>query len=205
MSEGNGDRINGGLKLNVGTARRDRLDLGEIGQLLRRSYLLIAVGTVSALALVLAATLASRMTFRARGSLYLGELQERAPARTLAPGQWDFMAGESGDVGTEIEILRSQDLIRRAVLESGLNVTVLPAGAQPATVLALAPVAPRRGRPGTGFAAAAHQQRDRRRRGPGRGLSAARARRRTATSYGAPANDSGPGRSAGTSRVAGSV
>src|SRR4051812_10796217 len=129
MSEGNRDRINGGLKLNIGTARRDRLDLGEIGQLLRRSYLLIAVGTVSALALVLAATLASRMTFRARGSLYLGELQERAPARTLAPGQWDFMAGESGDVGTEIEILRSQDLIRRAVLESGLNVTVLPADA----------------------------------------------------------------------------
>ena len=129
MSEGNGDRINGALKLNVGSARRDRLDLGEIGQLLRRSYLLIAVGTVSALALVLAATLVSRMTFRARGSLYLGELQERAPARTLAPGQWDFMAGESGDVGTEIEdYLRSQDLIRRAVLESGLNVTALPAG-----------------------------------------------------------------------------
>ncbi len=104
--------------------------------------------------MVLAATLASRMTFRTRGSLYLGELQERAPARPSAPGQWDFMGSESGDVGTEIEILRSQDLIRRAVLESGLNVACLPAERQPSALLALATLRSGRGTSGRGCAAA---------------------------------------------------
>ncbi len=122
MFEGNGDRA----KRHI-----DRLDLVEIWQLLRQNRRLIIGSVVLTLSLVSVATLASRMSFRTRGSLYLGELQDRAPARLPAPGQWDFMSGESGDVGTEIEILRSQDLIHRAVLESGLNVAVAPAGVGP--------------------------------------------------------------------------
>ncbi len=122
MSERNQDRV---------PNRRDRLDLGDLWQVLRRSYPLIVAGAVLTLALVVVVTLASRMSFRTRGSLYLGELQERAPARSFAPGQWDFMGGESGDVGTEIEILRSSDLMLRAVLESGLNVAVAPADVSP--------------------------------------------------------------------------
>ncbi len=122
MFEGNGDRTK---------VRIDRLELGEIWQLARQNRRLIIGSVVLMLSVVSAATLASRMSFRTRGSLYLGELQERAPARLPTPGQWDFMGGESGDVGTEIEILRSQDLIRRAVLESGLNVAVAPAGVRP--------------------------------------------------------------------------
>ncbi len=119
MFQDNGDRAKG---------HDDRLDLGEIWELLRRSRRLLLASMIVTLSLVSVVTLASRMRFRTRGSLYLGELQERAPARLPTPGQWDFMGGESGDVGTEIEILRSQDLIRRAVLESGLNVAVAPAG-----------------------------------------------------------------------------
>src|SRR4029453_13810777 len=64
----------------------------------------------------------------ARGSVYLGELQEVRPSQGGMPEQLDFLGGGSGDVGTEIEILRSRTLVKRAILLSGLTVTLEPAG-----------------------------------------------------------------------------
>ena len=47
------------------------------------------------------------------------------------PDQLDFLGGRNGEIGTEIEILHSRDLLRRAVLESGLNATVATQGWRP--------------------------------------------------------------------------
>jgi tyrosine-protein kinase Etk/Wzc len=105
---------------------RDRMDLGELWLLMRRNRLMIVAAAGGVLAAVIVGTLASRMEFRARGSLYLGELQTAAPTGTGAPDRWDFAGSGSGDVGTEIEILKSQELVHSAVFESGLNVMVAP-------------------------------------------------------------------------------
>jgi tyrosine-protein kinase Etk/Wzc len=108
-----------------GEGRGERMALGEVAQLLwRRRRMLVAVAAL-VLSAVLGVTLASRMKFRARGSLYLGELRGQAGAQ-LEP--LDFMSAGGVDVGTEIEILKSQNLIKRAVLEAGLNVSMVPIG-----------------------------------------------------------------------------
>lgn len=113
-------------------AYRDRIDLQELWLLLRTHREVVAAAAVGVLAAVVVGTLAARMQFRARGSLYLGELQTGAPAGGQpAPERWDFAGAASGDVGTEIEILKSQDLINRAVFESGLNVTLVPPSWKP--------------------------------------------------------------------------
>ena len=102
--------------------------LGEVAQLLGRRRRVLGGVTALVVTAVLGATLMTRMTFRARGSLYLGELRGQAGAQLEA---LDFMSAGGGDVGTEIEILRSQNLIQRAVLEAGLNVSVTPIGWHP--------------------------------------------------------------------------
>ena len=88
------------------------------------------VGTIGlTIAVVLAVTMVTRMTFIARGSLYLGELQgTKAPAlRNGLPEQLDVAGDRNGDVGTEVEILRSRDLVNAAILEAGLSTELLPA------------------------------------------------------------------------------
>ena len=108
--------------------RTDRIDLMEAWLLLKSNWRAIAAIAGGVLAAVVLVTLGSRMRFKARGSLYLGELQSATSAPTAVPDQLDFMGGRTGDVGTEIEILRSQDLVKRAIRSAGLNVTIAPAG-----------------------------------------------------------------------------
>jgi len=108
----------------------DRVDPALLWQMIRDrlGFILACVGLAAGL--VLAVTMASSMRFRARGSLYLGELQEKV-AQGNQPEQFDLLGTRSGDVGTEIEILKSRDLTKRAILESGLNVNLVPAGWSP--------------------------------------------------------------------------
>ena len=75
-------------------------------------------------------TLGTHMKFKSSASLYLGELQGHG-AQPGLPDQLDFLGGRNGEIGTEIEILHSRDLLRHAVLESGLNATVAPRGWRP--------------------------------------------------------------------------
>jgi tyrosine-protein kinase Etk/Wzc len=112
----------------VHDGRADRIDLMEAWLLLRNNWRAIAGIAAGVLAAVVLVTLASRMKFKARGSLYLGELQSATAAPSSVPDQLDFMGGRTGDVGTEIEILKSQDLVKRAVRSAGLNVTIAPKG-----------------------------------------------------------------------------
>ena len=109
----------------------DRVDPALLWQMIRERLRFIAACAGVAAGLVLVVTMASSMRFKARGSLYLGELQEKAGAQSNQPEQFDLLGNRSGDVGTEIEILKSRDLTKRAILQSGLNVNLVPAGWSP--------------------------------------------------------------------------
>ena len=87
-------------------------------------------------------TLGAHMKFKSSASLYLGELQGHGVQAGL-PDQLDFLGGRNGEIGTEIEILRSRDLLRRAVLESGLNATVATPGMAAAALHRVAAASPR--------------------------------------------------------------
>jgi tyrosine-protein kinase Etk/Wzc len=102
------------------------MTLTDIYLILLRQRRTVLACAATVLGAVVAVTLLSPMKFRARGSLYLGELQEVRPLQSAMPEQLDFLGGRGGDVGTEMEILRSRTLVKRAVLVSGLNVSLAP-------------------------------------------------------------------------------
>ena len=104
----------------------EHMALGEVWLLLRTNRWIIVASMGLVLAALLGITAAARMQFKAKGSLYLGELQNRSTVQASSPDQLDFLSGGNGDIGTEIEILKSQNLVERAILESGLNVTIVP-------------------------------------------------------------------------------
>lgn len=114
--------------LEPAAATRDTVDLTEIWASIRRRR--ATVFSIAALVFtgVIGATLASPMTFRANSRLYLGELSNNASSTANAEDQLDLLGPEGGDVGSEMEIIRSRSLVERAVLDSGLNVQIFPAG-----------------------------------------------------------------------------
>jgi tyrosine-protein kinase Etk/Wzc len=109
----------------------ERIDVGQIWAALRERRRVILVCAAAVLGAVMLVTVFGRMRFKAHGSLYLGELQAKGAAATVQADQFDLFGDRSGDVGTEIEILKSHDLLARAVRDSGLNVSIVPAGWTP--------------------------------------------------------------------------
>jgi hypothetical protein len=106
----------------------ERATLTDVLALLFRQHRTIALCAAAVLGWWGWMTLLSPMKFRAQGSLYLGELQADRPAPGQVPEQLDFLGGRHEQVGTEVEILKSRSLIKRAVLASGLNVRLVPQG-----------------------------------------------------------------------------
>jgi tyrosine-protein kinase Etk/Wzc len=76
---------------------------------------------------VVAFTLLTGIRFESVGQLYLGEIT-MAPVGVQQTPSGGFGLNEpvQGLVASEIEILQSVSLVRRAVLESGVNVTIVP-------------------------------------------------------------------------------
>lgn len=108
--------------------RDESIDLTQLWGMVRDN-----AGTVFAIAtvvfvLVMAHCLTSRMTFKSDARLYLGELEAKAQPSN---GNIDLTAGNSSEAGSEIEVLRSRSMVRRAILASGLNVTIAPPGWKP--------------------------------------------------------------------------
>ena len=106
-------------------AATDHLRIFEFAQLWRalRTRWRFVLGTgVLALAVVLGLTFVSPMTFRASGRLYLGEIGSRPSGAQST----DIALGDDTqqEVASEIEILRSQSLVTRAIVASGLNANV---------------------------------------------------------------------------------
>lgn len=103
----------------------------EVGQLFRtlRAHKRTVFGIAGLVfGSVMALTLLSDMEFRANGRLYLGELGE---TKASEGPSLDLSGGDRGDVGSEIEILRSETLVTRAIHASGLNVVVAPESYSP--------------------------------------------------------------------------
>ncbi len=109
-------------------ATTDIVHMGELWAAIRQHRRFIILCAVGVGALVMLATFVLGMKFAAVGQLYLGEV-ERMPRSSAAelPGGFDLSGSTEGHVASELEILQSPSLVRRAVLDSGLNVTIAPA------------------------------------------------------------------------------
>src|ERR1700709_2017842 len=87
----------------TGNSVSDRIDLAQLLNILRERFPFIIAFAAIVLVAVVGATMVSHMRFKARGSLYLGELQSAGPQSAgTQPDQFDFLGGRGGDVGTEI-------------------------------------------------------------------------------------------------------
>lgn len=115
----------------AGPTRADALDIQQLWHTVRQQYRLVLGVAFAVFAVVMALTLCSRMQFRAVGRLYLGELESGSSgAAAHSKQEIELSAGNQGIVGSEIEIIQSRSLVSRAVLESGLNVSIAALGKQ---------------------------------------------------------------------------
>ncbi|MET0282822.1 MAG: hypothetical protein ABW352_00050, partial [Polyangiales bacterium] len=106
------------------------IDVGTLFKAIAENWRFIARVGFSIMLVVLTLTLLMRMNFKATGRLYLGELDNKSLGGG-ANGGLDLLGGASGEVASEIEIMRSHSLVRQAIASSGLNVVVRPAGWKP--------------------------------------------------------------------------
>jgi tyrosine-protein kinase Etk/Wzc len=111
------------------TAKRagEGVDLEEVWVRLRdgrRTIYRIAIAFFVGVAIV---TMFSRVRFKARGSVYLGEIDSKAFSLS-GSGELDLSGGEQSDLASESQILQSESLVKRATLASGLNVAIRPSG-----------------------------------------------------------------------------
>ncbi len=109
-------------------ARSDALDFVQLWGTVRQHWAFVLGVAIAAFALVMTATLATHMKFRSVGRLYLGELEEVAANTGARSNEIAITANNQGVIGSEVEIIQSRSLVARAILDSGLNVTVGPAG-----------------------------------------------------------------------------
>jgi tyrosine-protein kinase Etk/Wzc len=117
----------------VPAARSDVLDIAQLWSTVRQHYRFVLGVALATFALVMTVTLASHMKFRSLGRLYLGELEETGASASAAArsNEIAISANNQGVIGSEVEIIHSRSLVARAILDSGLNVTINAAGKSP--------------------------------------------------------------------------
>jgi tyrosine-protein kinase Etk/Wzc len=101
------------------------VDPSQVWNLLVQRWRTIAAISIAFFVITVALTLNATMEFRSTGRLYLGELENKKP-NGGSDQRVDFVEGDQSDLGSEIEIIRSESLLAQAILDSGLNVTVNP-------------------------------------------------------------------------------
>jgi tyrosine-protein kinase Etk/Wzc len=106
---------------------RAHLAIGDVLEILAQKAAFILGCGIAAALLVLLVTCLSRMEFSSSGRLYLGEMGGKHESRGNNP-ELALSGQEQGDIANEMEILRSRSNIIKAVLASGLNVTIAPTG-----------------------------------------------------------------------------
>ena len=112
------------------SALSDALDLEHLWSTVQRRYRVVLAVAIAVFLLVMVGTVVSRMKFRSVGRLYLGELEENTSANTHS-NEIAISSSSQGVVGSEVEIIQSRSLVSRAILDSGLNVTVTDARRAP--------------------------------------------------------------------------
>jgi tyrosine-protein kinase Etk/Wzc len=112
------------------SGHHDAVDLMQLWSTICRSYKLVLLVALLVFCTAMYRTLTSAMQFQATGRLYLGELDGNAHP---APVQnaIEFSGTGQGELGSEIEIIHSRSLVARAILASGMNVSIEPVGQKP--------------------------------------------------------------------------
>jgi tyrosine-protein kinase Etk/Wzc len=105
-------------------AARDAVDVADILAIVRRKWLTVLGIAAFVFIGVMGVTLMSKMSFRATSRLYLGELSNPTRNAGSSGDELETLGNTGGDVGSEMEIIRSRSLVTRAVLDSGLNVNI---------------------------------------------------------------------------------
>jgi len=104
------------------------LDVLQLLATVRQRYRFVLGVALTTFALVMAVTLASRMKFRSVGRLYLGELEESSAANAARNSEIALSATNQGVIGSEVEIIQSRSLVSHAIVESGLNASIVAVG-----------------------------------------------------------------------------
>lgn len=105
--------------------REDGIDLAQLWGMVRDNLRTVLVIGAVVFVSVMMHCLSARMTFRSVARMYLGELEGRTQSSN---GNLEITQSSSSEAGSEIELLRSRSMVRRAVLASGLNVSIAPPG-----------------------------------------------------------------------------
>lgn len=106
------------------------VDVIQLWNTICQHYRVVLAVAVLVFSAVMLATLTSRMEFRSSGRLYLGELDGN-PRLAGAADAFDIGGASQGDVGSEVEIIRSRSLITEAIRGAGLNVSITPYQSKP--------------------------------------------------------------------------
>ena len=110
-------------------AADDEIDLGLLWRALRARWRVIAATTLAGGALAVLLVLFTQPVFQATGSFYLGDVNQKPGMPTgglVGAGLSSLFGGLLGGSGvdTQVEILKSRDLMVRAIEASGLNAQV---------------------------------------------------------------------------------
>ena len=97
----------------------DGMDAAQLLRTLRDGRRLILGIAGWFFAAVAVFTLASHMQFGSRGRLYLGELEAKDPSGARSANDLELSNGDQSDLGSESQILQSDSLISRAILDRG--------------------------------------------------------------------------------------
>lgn len=103
----------------------DEISLQEIATTLRRGRRLIAIVTAVALTIAVFYVLLARPRFDVTGSLYLGDTHSNSPAAG-ALSSLSFLSGfaMTGNIASQVEVIKSRALVEQAILQSGLNARI---------------------------------------------------------------------------------
>lgn len=113
----------------------DTIDIGQIVHSLRRRAVLIAAIVATTTLLALLHALLATPQFTASGALYLGDAHGNAAPPPDDGNGLNFLSESAteSDVETQIELITAGELVENAVLETGLNAQINPAGTPPLT------------------------------------------------------------------------
>lgn len=111
-------------------AAYDTIDIGQIVQSLRRQTGLIATIVAATTLMALLHSLLATPQFTAKGALYLGDAHSTATSAPDNGNGLNFLSdyATESDVETQIELITAGALVEHAVLETGLNAQINPAG-----------------------------------------------------------------------------
>ncbi|MFM2416985.1 MAG: hypothetical protein RL385_1708, partial [Pseudomonadota bacterium] len=107
------------------SAPEDVIYLSDVGATLLAKSRRIAACALLASGIGLAGTLLMRPSFTAQGRLFLGDIEKALPR---SQSTFELATANITDVSSEMDIVRSESIMFRAIDRAGLNVMVVPEG-----------------------------------------------------------------------------